>query len=181
MRYNATNGILLFRISSDLVRLHRARFRRFPGKKHLHRIATIGAFIRGNGLRVSCIRAVYRSFFPQRTNAENARKELQYHADLLDCMGLDSTHKIILHLGGAYGDKKKPSHALRNGSIIGRFDKNRLTLENDEKLYAIDDVLQAADQCGIPAVLMFAPHNQSAQEFGFRSVRLDPAMRRNVE
>ena len=30
--------------------------------------------------------------------------ELEYHANLLDAFSLDKSHKIILHLGGTYGD-----------------------------------------------------------------------------
>jgi UV DNA damage endonuclease len=161
LRYNAANGILLFRISSDLVPFASGPIPPIPWQKTFaSELQTIGAFIKGNGLRVSMHPGQYTvlSSFNEQT-AENARKELQYHADLLDCMGLGSTHKIVLHLGGAYGDKK--TTVARFAKRFNHLDasiKNRLTLENDEKLYAIDEVLQAANQCGIPAVFDVLHH-----------------------
>ena len=38
---------------------------------------------------------------------KNARLDLNYHARLLDSLGLNSEHKMILHVGGVYNDKKQ--------------------------------------------------------------------------
>lgn len=85
--------------------------------------------------------------------------ELMYHAAVLDSMGLDTTAKIQLHVGGVYGDK--------SGSIqrfIDRFKsldsslQRRLVIENDEKSYSVQDCLQVHKKTNIPIIFDYFHH-----------------------
>ena len=42
---------------------------------------------------------------PKSVIVANSVKELIYHSSILDLMGLNSTAKIQIHVGGVYGDK----------------------------------------------------------------------------
>lgn len=42
---------------------------------------------------------------PNEDIQEKSVAELKYHCDFLDALGLDSSHKIQIHVGGVYGDK----------------------------------------------------------------------------
>lgn len=37
---------------------------------------------------------------------ERAIKDLNYHAKVLDSLGVGESHKIVLHIGEVYNDKK---------------------------------------------------------------------------
>ena len=85
--------------------------------------------------------------------------ELNYACDLLDLMGLDDSHKVVIHGGGIYGDRESAtarlSEALRTlPSKICR----RVVLENDERLFSLAQILEAAEGGGVPVVFDLHHH-----------------------
>ena len=98
---------------------------------------------------------------------ERAIADLLFHAQFLDALGVDATAKIILHVGGVYGDKKA---ALARFKMA--FEKlpecvvQRLVLENDERSYAIDEVLTLCESLQIPAVFDVFHHSILAPKQG---------------
>ncbi len=90
---------------------------------------------------------------PRTDVAAAAAAELSYHADFLDAMGLAIEHKIILHVGGVYGDRQASSRRFsENFRNLPENVKNRLVIENDEHNYGVDDVLHLCDYLSIPMV-----------------------------
>ncbi len=84
---------------------------------------------------------------------ENAIKDLEYHAILLDSLGVDSSNKIILHIGGGYGDKiAAMNRFIENFKRLSISVKNRLVIENDDKIFNIDDVLFVSSEINIPVI-----------------------------
>lgn len=88
---------------------------------------------------------------PREDIYEKSVKDLQYHADLMDLLKLDTTCKMQIHTGGVYGNK--------NNSIqrwIERYNqlpepvKRRLVLENDDKSYSLDEVMYIHQYTGVP-------------------------------
>lgn len=155
IHYNVLNGIKLFRISSDLIPFGSSVAADIPWHEHFSREFTrIGQKIMKAGMRVSMHPGQY-TVLNSINNAvvERAIKDLDYHAKVLDAFGLDSEHKLVLHMGGAYGNK---------GLAIKRFQahyrqldpalRNRLVLENDDTMYNIKDVLEASAAVDIPVV-----------------------------
>jgi UV DNA damage endonuclease len=84
---------------------------------------------------------------------ERSKKELQCHAEILDLMKLDTSAKIQIHIGGAYDDKK-----LSIERFITRFNRlpssvvRRLVIENDDKLYDVNDCLKVSEEIQIPVL-----------------------------
>lgn len=76
-----------------------------------------------------------------------------YHADVLDLLGVGASAKIQLHVGGAYGNKKKniQRFILRYKKIDKRI-KERLVIENDDKQYTLQDCYNVYRETGIPIV-----------------------------
>jgi UV DNA damage endonuclease len=95
--------------------------------------------------------------------------ELEYHARLLDAFSLNAAHKIILHLGGTYGDKKSGTKRfVRNFEKLSISVKKRLAIENDEKNYTVADTLNVAKEIQVPMTLDVFHHrcNPSLQKQG---------------
>lgn len=153
--YNIRNGIQLFRISSDLIPFGSSLAAELPWREIFsERLSVIGGKILHSGMRVSMHPGQYTVL-----NSSNfavvgrAIEDLRYHAGVLDGLGLGKTHKIILHLGGVYGDKKQAERRfLSRYQGLDPAIRTRLVLENDDKMFHIGDVLDTASHAGIPVV-----------------------------
>lgn len=153
--YNIRNGIKVFRISSGLIPFGSSLAAELPWQDLCaDLLSTIGCKIREAGMRVSMHPGQYTVLnSPNLEVAERAVKDLQYHAKVLDSLQLGPEHKIVLHLGGVYGDKRQAIHGF-----VSRYEdlstavRNRLVLENDDRLFNIEDVLKTALTAGIPVV-----------------------------
>ncbi len=86
-------------------------------------------------------------------------RDLEYHTGLLDALGSPPEHKVITHVGGLYGDREAAlaRFAERYERLPERV-KARLVLENDEKLFALPDVLWIHQRVGIPIVWDWLHH-----------------------
>jgi UV DNA damage endonuclease len=84
---------------------------------------------------------------------ENSKKELEYHCKLLDAMGLDSTAKVMIHVGGVYGDKEESiARFIGNFNKLPAFVKKRFVIENDERCYSLKDCLMLSKKINVPVV-----------------------------
>lgn len=152
--YNVSRGISLFRISSDVI-----PFGSHPDVQHswwtdhADSLGKLGKKIRQQDLRVSMHPGQYTVLNAQNPAvAERSVADLEYHARFLDCLGLNTRHKIILHPGGVYGDPESSLKRFQTNYMdLSAQIKQRLVLENDEK-YHIGQVLQLADDLKIPTV-----------------------------
>jgi UV DNA damage endonuclease len=70
---------------------------------------------------------------PRPEVVRNAFRDLQYHCEMMDRMGLGKDSVMIIHGGGTYNDK--PTAITRMRENIAKLPQNvrdRLVLENDE-------------------------------------------------
>lgn len=153
--YNIRNGIRLFRISSDLIPFGSSAAASLDWESEFSaRLSGIAQKIAMFGLRVSMHPGQYTVLnSPDAAVVARAVDDLNYHARVLDALTIDAQHKIILHIGGMYGDANAALNrfaaAYRDLSDAVR---RRLVLENDGKVYTISDVLELSAKLGTPAV-----------------------------
>jgi UV DNA damage endonuclease len=155
LAYNIREGIHLFRISSDLIPLASHPSVNFPWRDiFAPQLQTLGKMIRSAGMRVSMHPGQYTLL-----NAKDAGiikrsiEDIRYHAALLDALETDRCHKIVLHLGGVYGDKAESIRRFKSHFLGIEPDvRRRIVIENDDRHYHIGDVLDTAAVLGIPAV-----------------------------
>ena len=154
LRWNTEHDIRVFRLSSNIVPLasHPANRLRW-WDEHAARFAALGRLMRDEGMSLSTHPGQYTvlgSPTPAVTAASIA--ELDYHGRMLSAFGLDGSHKIVIHLGGAYGEPK--AALARFASAFARLSAaagERLVLENDER-WPLADVLELAGRLGAPVV-----------------------------
>ena len=107
--YNRKNNIQLFRISSDLIPFGSSPVNTLAWPEiHKEAFDRIGSKIRKSGMRVSLHPGQYTVLnSPTEDVVERAITDLVYHDKILIALGADQTNKIVLHVGGIYGIKKK--------------------------------------------------------------------------
>lgn len=156
IHYNIKHDIKMYRISSDIIP--------FGSDLETNQLDWVSLFsetfkqlgrkIKAHDIRVSMHPGQYTVLNSLDEGVvERAVLDLEYHTQFLDALEVDNSHKIILHIGGVYGDKQ---------AAIGRFVKvynqlssevkNRLIIENDDRLYTIEDVLEVNKKTGAPVV-----------------------------
>ncbi len=155
LRYNARHDLLFFRITSDLVPFASHSVCRFDWQKHFARaFGAIGEFIRAKDIRISMhpdqfvlINSVDEGVF------ERSVAELRYHAAVLDLLGLDTSAKIQIHVGGVYGDREKSLERFaRRFETLEGVIRRRLVVENDDVSYGVSDCLEIHRTTGIPVL-----------------------------
>ncbi len=178
LRWNVGQKLMFFRISSNIIPLgsHPAMQTDWQSV-YREEIERIGDFVKASGLRISMhpgqfvvinspSTAVYRS----------SVAELEYHAEVLDMMGLDSTHKLQIHLGGLHGDAAYATQMFidRYGALPDMV-KQRLVIENDERLASVQDCVRISEATGIP--VLFDTLHHEVRNNGETMIRgLDVAM-----
>ena len=117
-------------------------------------ITRIAEKIRRSGMRVSMHPGQYTVLnSPDGGVVHRAMRDLSYHARVLDALGLGVSHKIILHVGGKYGDAI--SARTRFAAAFRDLDpavSRRIALENDGSIFNISEVLDLCCAIGAPAV-----------------------------
>lgn len=172
LEFNNKLGIKLFRISSDIIPFGSHSINTFNWSQYFSdELKSIGEFIKKNNLRVSMHPGQYTVL--NSTNDEIVHKaieDLNYHTSLLDSMGLNDDHKIILHVGGVYDSKiESTERFMNNYTLLSKSIRNRLIIENDEKNYSFSDVLNICKTINAPMVF----DNLHNECFGDNNYTLD--------
>lgn len=157
LRYNKAYGIKLYRFTSKLVPLctHK-ELRKWKWYEELREdFKRVGDCVRETGIRIS----THPDHFtllnsPREDVTESSIRDLDYHCTMFELMGLGSEYKMVLHIGGAYGNKTDSIKRFCNNFLsLDEKIRNRIILENDDKLYNASEVLDICRTLGVPMVL----------------------------
>lgn len=147
-----SEGIKLFRLSSDIV-----PFATHDIMKDIDYMSwiqsdlqRIGALAINNNMTLSmhpsqmcCINSNKEEVI------NNSIKDLIYHYNILNSMGLEDFN-IIIHVGGVYGNKAEAMQ--RFISVFNSLPvdlRNHILLENDDKSYTVSDIMEIHKETGI--------------------------------
>ncbi len=155
LRHNSEHGWLLFRIGSSVIPFGSHPINTIPWWREFKReLQETGALIRRESMRVSFHPGQYTVLnSPDAGIVARAVKEIVYSARFLSELGLDFEHKIVLHIGGTYGDKAAAVERFCAAMLEIEPDvRRRIVIENDEHSYTPADVLAIAQQTNLPVV-----------------------------
>jgi UV DNA damage endonuclease len=155
--------VRMYRISSDFV-----PYCTHPDLPQFHGqiaecrggLAELGRIARERGIRLSLHPSQYvlLSALDEKINAKGIW-DVNSQAELLDAMEQGPEAIVILHLGGAYGDKEAAmGRFVANFPRLGEGGRRRLVIENDETLYTVQDCLKVHEAIGIPVVFDHQHH-----------------------
>ncbi|KAL6710762.1 UV-damage endonuclease [Coniothyrium glycines] len=166
IRWNDKFGIKFMRLSSEM----------FPFASHdeygyklapfaAETLAEAGKVIAELGHRVTTHPGQFTQLgSPRKQVIDNAVRDLEYHDELLSLLKLPPQQNrdavMILHLGGAYGDKPAAIERFKeNYARLPQGVKNRLVLENDDVVWSVHELLPLCEELNIPFVLDYHHHN----------------------
>ena len=153
--WNVEHSIGFFRITSDLV-----PFASHPvcaydwARRFRDRFRALGNLIRRNRMRISMhpdqfvlLNALDEAI------VDSSIRELDYHARVLDLMGLPASAKLQIHVGGVYGDKRAgiERFAKRYRGLAAAV-RRRLVVENGDRSYTVADCLEVNRLTGAPVL-----------------------------
>ena len=156
LAYNQEFNLHFFRITSDLVPFASHPVCTFPWQEYFSDVfGQLGGYIRKHGFRIS--------MHPDQFVLLNAMDEgvlrrsiadLVYQVHVLDLMGLDDSAKVQVHVGGVYGNKPASiDRFVERYELLDPSIRNRLVIENDERLYTASDCLAISERTGIPVIM----------------------------
>lgn len=154
LRWNAAHAIRVFRLTSNLVPFasHAANTLAWWDEFGL-RLGELGRLLRDEEVSVSTHPGQYTVLSsPHSHVVAAALAELEYHARLLAALGLDESHKIVLHVGSGAAERREARTRFAGGfERLSEAARARLVVENDER-WPLADVLPLARSLGIPLV-----------------------------
>ncbi len=118
----------------------------------------IRSFVEKHNMRISVHPGQYTVInSPKPEVVRKSIEDLEYHDKLIQLL---SGTDIILHTGGAYGDKDTAKQRFAEVYLqLSSSIRKRLRLENDDKTYTVRDVLDVHGLCGVPICFDIHHHN----------------------
>jgi UV DNA damage endonuclease len=153
--FNVKHNLLFFRITSDLIPFASHPTNKYDWQAHFREnFKKIGQFIRDNNIRISMHPDQFTLLNSIREDVlQNSLRELEYHAEVFNLLELDNSHKIQIHPGGIYGNKKESiNRFIERYRTLPDTIKSRLVIENDDRLYSLQDCLFIYRITGIPVL-----------------------------
>lgn len=154
LKYNIKNNIHFYRISSNLIPLATKKEVKFDYiDKYKNYYEKLGNLIKGSDMRVD--------FHPGEYCVINSVKKevvyqsieiLEYHYNLLEALGIEDKI-LVIHVGsGALGKKNAISRFCNTFLTLDKKLRKAIVIENDDKVFNIDDCLAISKRIGIPVV-----------------------------
>jgi UV DNA damage endonuclease len=161
--YLAEHDIGMYRMSSDL-----APYITHPDRVELHRqveeceaaLASLGSRANAQGIRLSFHPSQYILLSsPDEGVTRRSVADLDAQARILDAMSQGPEAVVLIHVGGAYGDRAAAvERVMRAVDRLPAAARRRLAFENDERVYTVEDCLRIHQHTGVPVIFDHQHH-----------------------
>ncbi len=172
--YNMKMGITLFRISSDIIPFGSHIIMSEINWREIFKdgLNDLGEKIEHSKTRVSMHPGQYTVL--NSINSEVVKKsinDIQYHCDFLDSLNTSQSSKVVIHIGGIYGNKEASIERFINVfEKLPKSIKKRIVIENDDKCFNIADVLYIGNHLHIPVVFDNLHHKLNPPQFQMEDI-----------
>ena len=161
IQWNLVHDIFFYRASSSIVPLSTHPINDWiwwEDPEFLFLAGQIRDLVETHQMRVSVHPGQYTVLnSPKLEVVEKSIQDLEYHDKLIKLLG---GNDIILHTGGAYGDKEQAKRRFAEVYLnLSDSIRQRLRLENDDKTFTVRDVLDVHKLCGVPICFDIHHHN----------------------
>ncbi|MEK5172215.1 UV DNA damage repair endonuclease UvsE [Heyndrickxia sp. FSL W8-0496] len=96
---------------------------------------------------------------PKKEILKNSIQTLKLHYLLLKGMGINPTHRCVMHVGGNYKEKEKSlERFIENWMTVPLPIQKMIMLENDDTSFTLEDTLYLCEKLGIPLVFDYHHH-----------------------
>jgi UV DNA damage endonuclease len=163
LAYLRKHGIHMYRMSSDI-----APYATHPDMPQFHNMVKESASDLARFGRLAREADVRLSFHPSQfivLNSENealtkkSMWDLDSQAEMLDLMECGPEAVMVVHVGGAYGDRESGWRRwAQTWKRLGEPVRRRLVLENDDIRYSAADVLKVHEATGVKCVWDYQHH-----------------------
>ena len=161
LKYNIENNIHFYRLTSKLIPLTTHPEVVWAYEKYFSKeLNRIGRIIKDSNMRLDA--------HPDQFNVINSVKEkvvedtirnLNHAVDLFELMNYDEG-KLVIHTGSSVGGKEDSIlRFISNYKTFPSRIKERLILENDDKVFTAKDVLRVCEEIEVPMVVDIHHHN----------------------
>ena len=167
--YNIKNNIHFYRISSKIIPLATKDDVKFDyTNKYKSYYDTIGKKISDSKMRVDfhpdqfCVLNSVKSDV-----VSNSVKIFKYHYNLLNMLNVNDKI-LILHVGSStFGKENSISRFINNFNKLPIYLRKCIAIENDDKVFNVNDVLKISKVTSIPIVLDYHHHLCNKSDFSF--------------
>lgn len=153
INYNIKNDIHFFRISSNIIPLStKINFDYIT--PFLDKYKLIGKLINDNNMRVDFHLDQYSVLNSTKCDVVNSTiSSLEYHFKLLDILNIKNK-VLILHVGSnVFGKEASINRFINNFNKLDYKIRKSIVIENDDKIFNIDDCMKISKKTNIPIVL----------------------------
>jgi UV DNA damage endonuclease len=163
LRWNHDNNMYLYRMSSEMF-----PFASHPDFSETYDIEQFRELLQNIGKLANKYKQRL-TFHPGQYNQLTSKNEdvikktiveIDFHAKVMDIMGLDNNSVIVVH-GGTKKDglDKSIDRLIKNYKRLSESSQRRLVLENCEMAFSIEDLLVVCEKMYIPLVIDYHHHN----------------------
>lgn len=163
IEWNEKNKIKLYRMSSDMFPFatHPEYYREYDLSQFSDTLSQIGALANNLGHILTFHPGQFTQLSSHRPEVvEKSIVEIDFHAKIMDIMGLGPQSIIVIHGGSKNGGKDVALQRFKESYMkLSKSSQMRLVIENCEMAYSIEDLLPFSQETQIPIVLDYHHHN----------------------
>lgn len=158
--YNIKNNIHFYRLTSNLIPLATMKEVEFDYiDKYRYQYIKIGKKIKESNMRVDMHPDQFTVLNSTKKEVlDNTLEILKYHYNILNALNIKNKY-LILHIGSnVFGKDSSINRFINSFNKLPQHLQKIITLENDDKIFNIDDTLNLCEKLNCPMTLDYHHH-----------------------